>query len=124
MTLTNDHTYPYELYRPYMGTSWTTTWYNFTTSTVPVIIDDPMESKPPEKRRKVMTVYILFLVDAIENEILLGPVFCIAKNESSASTNLDLNSLQKKAVSRGDYAIVVGEIGDYEPREISYVRNK
>ena len=77
----------------------------------------------PEKEKKKVNIYICFLVDAVENSILVGPLYLIGKDEKSASAGLNLTPDQIKGLAKGDLAIVTEEIGSYEPVEISYVRN-
>jgi hypothetical protein len=94
-------------------------------STLALFCPSPSEPKSePKKEKKRMSIYIIFLVDAVENDILFGPLYGIGKDEASAAAGINLTKDQKKSISKGDFILVTKSIASYEPVEISYVRSK
>ena len=77
---------------------------------------------PQEERKKLMNIYVVFLVDAMENDIIRQE-FIIARTEKDATASMSLEKTLAKAVSKGEFAIVSYHLGSFEPKEVALVKN-
>jgi hypothetical protein len=111
-------------------TTWindTGTWYSFGTwapvatiggcFTTNITYPEPK----PTRRRKTMNVYLILLIDALENEVLKQEAV-IGRTDSDASAAFNLTPAEAKAVSKGTMAIVISRLGEYEPKEVALVK--
>lgn len=81
----------------------------------------PSLPAPEEERRPTVNVYMVILIDKLENEIIRHALV-LGRNDAEATAALALTKAEAKAVQKGDNSLVISKLGSYTPVEV--VRTK